>query len=51
MNPMIGRFDNVKLISLTGAFIMSVGIVLASFCTEVCAYGGTSAIFVQRNLT
>ncbi|EIW64477.1 MFS general substrate transporter [Trametes versicolor FP-101664 SS1] len=35
VNPMIGRFDNVKLISLTGAFIMSVGIVLASFCTEL----------------
>ncbi|KAI0756441.1 MFS general substrate transporter [Daedaleopsis nitida] len=35
VNPMIGRYDNVKLISLTGAFIMSTGIVLASFCTEL----------------
>lgn len=48
---MIGRFDNVKLISLIGAFIMSVGIVLASFCTEVRACGGIKTIFIWRNLT
>ncbi|KAH9854291.1 MFS general substrate transporter [Lenzites betulinus] len=35
VNPMIGRFENVKLISLTGAFIMSVGIFLASFSTQL----------------
>ncbi|KAI0713111.1 monocarboxylate transporter [Cerioporus squamosus] len=35
VNPMISRVDNVKLISLSGAFIMSVGIFLASFCTEL----------------
>ncbi|TFK90066.1 monocarboxylate transporter [Polyporus arcularius HHB13444] len=35
VNPMISRVDNVKLISLSGAFIMSVGIFLASFCTQL----------------
>ncbi|KAI0368932.1 MFS general substrate transporter [Pilatotrama ljubarskyi] len=35
VNPMIGRFDNVKLISLAGAFIMSLGIFLASFSTQL----------------
>lgn len=35
VNPMIRRVDNVKLISIVGAFIMSVGIFLASFCTQV----------------
>ncbi|RPD82855.1 MFS general substrate transporter [Lentinus tigrinus ALCF2SS1-7] len=35
VNPMIGKTDNVKLISLSGAFIMSVGIFLASFCTQL----------------
>ena len=36
VNPLIGRYDNVKLISLVGAFVMSTGIVLASFATQVC---------------
>ncbi|KAI0673848.1 MFS general substrate transporter [Trametes maxima] len=35
VNPMIRRFDNVKLISLAGAFIMSLGIFTASFCTQL----------------
>ncbi|KAH9935983.1 MFS general substrate transporter [Epithele typhae] len=35
VNPMIGRMDNMKLISLSGALIMSTGIVLASFCTHL----------------
>ncbi|KAI0640143.1 MFS general substrate transporter [Trametes polyzona] len=35
VNPMIRRIDNVKLISVAGAFIMSVGIFLASFCSEL----------------
>ena len=34
VNPMIPR-GNVKLITLVGSFIMSVGIVLASFCNQV----------------
>ena len=36
VNPLIGRYDNLKLISLAGALIMSTGIVLASFCSRVC---------------
>ncbi|OSD00871.1 MFS general substrate transporter [Trametes coccinea BRFM310] len=35
VNPMIRRFDNVKLISMAGAFIMSLGIFTASFCTQL----------------
>ena len=35
INPIIARTDNVKVISLLGAFIMSLGLVLASFCTKV----------------
>ncbi|KAH9897700.1 MFS general substrate transporter [Cubamyces lactineus] len=35
VNPMIRRFDNVKLISLAGAFVMSIGLFTASFCTQL----------------
>ncbi|KAI0654437.1 MFS general substrate transporter [Cubamyces menziesii] len=35
VNPMIRRFDNVKLISLVGAFVMSLGLFSASFCTQL----------------
>ncbi|KAI0334031.1 MFS general substrate transporter [Cubamyces sp. BRFM 1775] len=35
VNPMIRRFDNVKFISLVGAFIMSLGLFSASFCTQL----------------
>ncbi|KAI0778864.1 MFS general substrate transporter [Trametes elegans] len=35
VNPMIRRTENVKLISMTGAFIMSVGIFTASFCSQL----------------
>ncbi|KAI8990640.1 MFS general substrate transporter [Trametes punicea] len=35
VNPLIGRVQNIKLISMGGAFIMSLGIFTASFCTEL----------------
>jgi len=35
VNPMISKIDNVKLITVSGAVIMSLGIVLASFSTRV----------------
>ncbi|KAJ3838249.1 MFS general substrate transporter [Lentinula raphanica] len=35
MNPLIARIDNIKLVTLTGAFIMSFGLVLASFATHI----------------
>jgi hypothetical protein len=35
VNPMIARFQNVKLITLSGAFIMSLGLFLASYSTKV----------------
>ncbi|KAJ3710677.1 monocarboxylate transporter [Lentinula raphanica] len=35
MNPLIARIDNIKLVTLTGAFIMSLGLVLASFATHI----------------
>ncbi|KAI0800538.1 MFS general substrate transporter [Fomes fomentarius] len=35
VNPLIGRYDNVKFISIAGAFIMSTGIILASFSSQL----------------
>ncbi|KIM82234.1 hypothetical protein PILCRDRAFT_820618 [Piloderma croceum F 1598] len=35
VNPMIARFQNVKLITLSGAFIMSLGLFLASYSTKI----------------
>lgn len=32
---MIARMDNLKIITLSGVFIMSLGLFLASFCTHV----------------
>lgn len=36
INPIIARTDNVKLVSVLGVLVMSLGLVLASFCTKVC---------------
>lgn len=35
VNPMIARTDNLKLITMTGVSIMSLGLILASFSTKV----------------
>lgn len=35
VNPLIVRVKNLKLITLTGTFIMSLGLILASFSTKV----------------
>ncbi|KAJ4465447.1 MFS general substrate transporter [Lentinula aciculospora] len=35
MNPLIARIDNVKLVTFSGAFIMSLGLALASFATRI----------------
>lgn len=35
MNPLITRVENIKLVTFIGAFIMSLGLILASFATRV----------------
>ena len=35
INPIIVRVRNLKIITLTGAFVMSLGLILASFSTKV----------------
>ncbi|KAJ3899776.1 MFS general substrate transporter [Lentinula edodes] len=35
MNPLIARIDNIKLVTFSGAFIMSLGLILASFATRI----------------
>ncbi|KAL0579926.1 hypothetical protein V5O48_002097 [Marasmius crinis-equi] len=44
VNPLMTRVKNVKLVSLAGAFIMSLGLVLASFSTRLWHLFLTQAI-------
>ncbi|KIK62282.1 hypothetical protein GYMLUDRAFT_165254 [Collybiopsis luxurians FD-317 M1] len=44
MNPLIARVENVKLVTFLGAFIMSLGLVLASFATRIWHLYLTQAI-------
>lgn len=37
VNPMISRIYNVKLVTMTGVFLMSLGLFTASYSTEVSA--------------
>ncbi|KAF9260755.1 MFS general substrate transporter [Marasmius fiardii PR-910] len=44
VNPLMARVKNVKLVALTGAFIMSLGLALASFSTRLWHLFLTQAI-------
>ncbi|KAJ7573617.1 MFS general substrate transporter [Mycena floridula] len=35
VNPLIARTENIKLVTIAGTFIMSLGLILASFCTQL----------------
>lgn len=35
VNPLIMRIENLKIVTLSGVFIMSLGLILASFSTRV----------------
>ena len=48
VNPMIARVYNVKLVTMTGVFLMSLGLFTASYSTEVsvtCCVGFKEIIF------
>jgi hypothetical protein len=49
VNPMISKFQNVKLITLTGVFIMSLGLFLASYSTKVspCEESKQNTIYIM----
>ncbi|KAK7043104.1 hypothetical protein VNI00_008458 [Paramarasmius palmivorus] len=44
VNPLMARLENIKLVALLGAFVMSLGLVLASFSTRLWHLFLTQAI-------